>query len=84
MEKEKSKAVTTIDVLFDEVQRKKMCCVKSLYVLFLHCVCVSEPAAREKNKNTYMGLSQQRQQQDKQQRWPQPHDDWLRHALYYS
>lgn len=34
----------------------------------------------ERRTKTYTGLSQHRQQQDKQQQRPQPHNNWVRHA----
>lgn len=73
----------------------KMCCVKIITQLTIspkirlplsQCVCVDlcpKPAwhaARAKHKNVH-GL---KSAQDKQQQRPQPHDNWVRHALYYS
>lgn len=86
MEKEKSKAVTTIDVLFDKAQCKNVKITNwlplSFYTMYA-CVC-PEPAwhAARVSTKTYMGLSQHRQVQDKQQQQPQPHDNWLRQPLY--
>ena len=83
MGKEKSQAVTTIDVLVDKAQRQKMCCVKIITHLYKFCptirhhclslsvyVCVSVSWTRvaySKAQKSYVGLRQHRQQQGKQQ-----------------